>query len=156
MVSLQVRYWAVDSGCCSAEGEATCDGWEKPESPGGIHWYLQDRPSTVFLQDSHLDYAAVSKAIKDNGAGQEMDVVVEWSSSSKSEVASHFDAPAWTWLVIVTLLWPLVLCLLWTAVTLGSCIFLSRSLLHLRCHSCAVFFARLCLALAFASVCVVR
>lgn len=121
----KVHYWAVDSGCCSG-GLSTCDGWDQ-EWGEGINWYKNERPSTVFLNDKHLDHTTVFAAINQT---TDIHIAVEWRQNAKRDIGSLFDVPAWTWLVIVTLLWPLVLCLLWTAVTLGSCLFLPR----MHCH----------------------
>lgn len=129
-----VKYWAIDSGCCSGE-EATCDGWDEQDFQG-INWWKSERPRTVFLQDKHLgvDIHALATIItnitKEDLPPPGTPVVVEWRKNASADVRGQFDAPAWTWLVVVTLFWPLVLCLLWTAVTLGSCLFLPR----MHCH----------------------
>jgi hypothetical protein len=126
----QVMYWAVDAaGCCLEGAKATCDGWDQ-EDFQGINWYKQERPATVFLSHKHLgtDITSISEMIKKNGgASNTAPVVVQWRKNAATGVGVHFDAPAWAWLAVVTLLWPLVLCLLFTAVTLGSCLFLPRS-----------------------------
>mmetsp|Transcript_56404 Transcript_56404/g.91309 ORF Transcript_56404/g.91309 Transcript_56404/m.91309 type:complete len:444 (-) Transcript_56404:49-1380(-) len=123
----KVNYWAVDAGCCSG-GVSTCTGWDQPWGQG-INWFKDERPSSVFFNNAHLDFENVSKAIPpDPYWGQT--VRVEWRQNANSHIRGLFDAPAWSWLAVVTLLWPLVLCLLWTAVTLGSCLFLPR----MHCH----------------------
>jgi len=135
----QVKYWAIDSGCCSGE-EATCDGWDEQDFQG-INWWKSERPRTVFLQDKHLgvDITALGEIIKTKtDLPGIMPVVVEWRKNASADVRGQFDAPAWTWLVVVTLFWPLVLCLLWTAVTLGSCLFLPRSFACSACPLCCL------------------
>ena len=128
------HYWAVDSGCCPPDPNdaASCSGWgEDSDWREGIHWYKADRPSTVFLTHRHLDWQAVDKAIKDCAKDPNMiPVPLQWLPAAQARVSALYDAPAWTWLVVVTLLWPFILTLLWVAVTLGSCVFLPR----MHCH----------------------
>jgi hypothetical protein len=122
----QVHYWAVDAECCEGD-EPTCAGWKEEGWVEGVNWYRPERPSAVFVQNEHLSSLDVFKAIQDKTQVTDGIVVaVEWRQSAAAHVSSLYDVPAWVWLVAVSLLWPLVLSLLYTAVTLGSCIFLPR------------------------------
>jgi len=129
----QVHYWAVDAECCDGD-QPTCAGWKEEGWVEGVNWYRPDRPSAVFLKQEHLSMDDVFKAIQEKtqgqGEGGGVAVAVEWRQSAEAYVSNLYDVPAWLWLVVVSLLWPLVLSLLYTAVTLGSCIFLPR----LHCH----------------------
>lgn len=121
----QVMYWAVDAECCEEGATSTCEGWDQ-EDWEGINWFKTERPATVFMSHKFLDQADIYRVVGTTSF-QTAPVVLEWRRNAAADVAKLFDAPAWTWLVVVTLLWPLVLCLLWTALTLGSCLFLPRS-----------------------------
>ena len=92
-----------------------------------MNWYRQLRPSAAFVSSQHLEQRTVFETIQQGlGEKESFHVVVQWRANARAHVTALFDAPAWSWLVLVTLLWPLALTLLWTIVTLGSCVFVSR------------------------------
>ena len=125
-VCVQVHYWAVDADCCP-EGGVSCAGWRDEGWLEAVHWDKQDRPSAVFLRQEHFNLTEVFKTIADKRQSSEgVFVALQWQENALAYIASLYDVPAWVWLVGVSLLWPLVLLLLYTAVTLGSCIFLPR------------------------------
>ena len=109
-----------------ASDTPSCEGWGSQATWEGVNWYRQLRPSAAFVSSQHLEQSTVFKTIQQNGEKESFHVVVQWRSNARAHVTALFDTPAWAWLVLVTLLWPLALTLLWTIVTLGSCVFVSR------------------------------
>mmetsp|Transcript_26860 Transcript_26860/g.87909 ORF Transcript_26860/g.87909 Transcript_26860/m.87909 type:complete len:451 (-) Transcript_26860:80-1432(-) len=118
----QVAYWAVASDCCSP-GIITCAGW-KEKWEQGVNWYLQGRPSTVWVRSDYgITEESIYSTIATVSGGTEVvsPVALVWTKNAADKIRRMYEVPAWIWLVCVTCLWPLLTLLGWAILSLGAC-----------------------------------